>query len=735
MKKKKVELTHILLVIIIILLIEIIAVLFIPPVRDAFYTGAPVLSKTRGVEPPTQELPTTQSFTITLSSDSYTISEPNAEGHQEIEMTGFGNLQIPGEPDLPNEFFRVLLPPGTEFESLEIISKNTEHIGKDYKIIFGETPQPISLDYGQVPIVPAKQKIYGSDNVYPTKIIEKGNKGQMRKYNVQEVVFNPIQYKPLSGELTLIKDISIKINYKPGELDNKILEDKVMQREAKDLFYNYNQFKIDYKDNELGGKSGVYDYVIIAPQSLATSIGMTNLINYRQDQGYLIHVETLENIQAGYSGADLPEQIRNYLGDNYLEWGIKYVLLVGTYDLIPMRSCYASYLGDDTEGDYYYQDLNGVWVSEEAECGVGVDWYPEVYISRIPLSDSAQLGTYVNKIITYESDSYSKKKDVLLATGIWHYNDPEKAARTAEYLRDNVFLPNDYTTVRMYEETGSCPCTIEHDYDVSRDNFVSHWRDDHYGIVYVASHGGPYVLSSTPCSQQQNDVFLREIDPPQLNNNYPAIIFAHACSTAYPSYDDNLAYLFAKYGGVSFTGNVHVGWTCDTMYELYFENLLNQRQVNAKALALGRLERSSHGNYGRYEALNYNLYGESLLNPFTCVDGMNETECDSEGNICLAGESYILGDVNADTKVNVGDVVYLVEYLFRDGPLSVPLEVGDVNSDSSTNVGDVVYLVQYLYYNGPAPCETPISASSPTPEYTYEEVMQFIENAQNEATK
>ena len=63
----------------------------------------------------------------------------------------------------------------------------------------------------------------------------------------------------------------------------------------------------------------------------------------------------------------------------------------------------------------------------------------------------------------------------------------------------------------------------------------------------------------------------------------------------------------------------------------------------------------------------------------------------------------VRGDVNADGIINVGDVVYLVSYLYKGGPEPCPIESGDVNLDSIVNVGDIVYLVSYLYKGGPPP--------------------------------
>jgi hypothetical protein len=64
---------------------------------------------------------------------------------------------------------------------------------------------------------------------------------------------------------------------------------------------------------------------------------------------------------------------------------------------------------------------------------------------------------------------------------------------------------------------------------------------------------------------------------------------------------------------------------------------------------------------------------------------------------------FLCGDVNADAIVDVGDVVYLINYLFKNGPAPNPVQSGDVNSDAVVDVGDVVYLINYLFKSGPAP--------------------------------
>ena len=62
-----------------------------------------------------------------------------------------------------------------------------------------------------------------------------------------------------------------------------------------------------------------------------------------------------------------------------------------------------------------------------------------------------------------------------------------------------------------------------------------------------------------------------------------------------------------------------------------------------------------------------------------------------------------VGDCNADCMVDVGDVVYLIDYLFRDGNPPFPVDVGDANCDGFVDLGDLVFLINYLYKGGPPP--------------------------------
>ena len=65
----------------------------------------------------------------------------------------------------------------------------------------------------------------------------------------------------------------------------------------------------------------------------------------------------------------------------------------------------------------------------------------------------------------------------------------------------------------------------------------------------------------------------------------------------------------------------------------------------------------------------------------------------------------MLGDCNHDQEITLSDAVYLINYMFRDGPLPEPPGSGNVNCDEEIGLADIVYLINYLLKSGsPPPC-------------------------------
>jgi len=69
--------------------------------------------------------------------------------------------------------------------------------------------------------------------------------------------------------------------------------------------------------------------------------------------------------------------------------------------------------------------------------------------------------------------------------------------------------------------------------------------------------------------------------------------------------------------------------------------------------------------------------------------------------ITQSSNSFLCGDVNNDGDINVLDLVYFINFKYKDGPEPDYIESAEVNGDGDINVLDLVYLINFKYKDGP----------------------------------
>jgi hypothetical protein len=127
-----------------------------------------------------------------------------------------------------------------------------------------------------------------------------------------------------------------------------------------------------------------------------------------------------------------------------------------------------------------------------------------------------------------------------------------------------------------------------------------------------------------------------------------------------------------------------------------------------------------------YATIKYNAHGEIVWvkrysEPVYGRDEANAIAVDKGYNVYVTGMSrgvsteydYVTikyhetgrwrGDCNADGEIGSGDVIYLLNYLFKGGPAPDPLEVAECNCDGIINLADVIFLINYLFKGGLPP--------------------------------
>lgn len=66
------------------------------------------------------------------------------------------------------------------------------------------------------------------------------------------------------------------------------------------------------------------------------------------------------------------------------------------------------------------------------------------------------------------------------------------------------------------------------------------------------------------------------------------------------------------------------------------------------------------------------------------------------------------GDANGVGGINLTDVIYMVNHVFKSGPQPVPKCRGDANGNGIVNLTDIIYLVNRVFKSGPQPIKSGI---------------------------
>ncbi|MCP4631731.1 MAG: hypothetical protein GY855_02315 [candidate division Zixibacteria bacterium] len=83
-----------------------------------------------------------------------------------------------------------------------------------------------------------------------------------------------------------------------------------------------------------------------------------------------------------------------------------------------------------------------------------------------------------------------------------------------------------------------------------------------------------------------------------------------------------------------------------------------------------------------------------------CIEYFNPSQIDTDGDEIGDACDWICGDVNDDTYIDILDIVYIINFKYKDGPGPEPPYSGDVNGDTNVDILDIVHLLNFIYKEG-----------------------------------
>jgi hypothetical protein len=588
--------------------------------------------------------------------------EDNGNGTQSPLMDGYPNAKGVGLPALPSRVFVIALPPGTQASQAVIVNEDWYEVPGKFRIEWGQQPLTgTAPQEGELP-TKADEDVYSSDVAFPATAATLEGNGRMRGISLAEVRVSPVRYHAKSGRLEACRSMIVRIDVEAGTTPlPQELAAQPFDETVREIVYNYDQSKAWYEKENVVETRGLTtletgdttDYVIITKEALAAAT--EPLKAYKESQGLSVAITTTEWVELNCSGIDLPDKIRNYLRDNYATLGIDYVLLAGSDSTIPMRDCYAPTPGMTAPiaTDYYYSDLSGDWDLNDdgryGEPGIddlagGVDYFPEVYVGRIPTDDAAQIDAICRKIVAFSQDTGTWKDNSLLIGAVSNFSLELPAflatygSTLSEKIKTDVLDPLAYQSTTLYEKEGIAPDQVPCDLPLSRENIVAAWPTG-YGVVNMVGHGSPWDTArkiwqrddgnGIPDGSEVNWITLfRYQDTLLLDDAHPSVVFSCACSNAYPSDENSLMISLMKNGacatvGATFLSNYVAGWQSEyyggnnTMSYMFWKYFLQDGHRIGKSLRMADVWMKNNcdwlGNWNRANLYLFNLYGDPSM--------------------------------------------------------------------------------------------------------------------------
>ncbi|MBI5838038.1 MAG: VCBS repeat-containing protein [Candidatus Eisenbacteria bacterium] len=349
-------------------------------------------------------------------------------GGARVALAGTFNRGRAGEPELPVATLAVELPPGARVTGWQVIPLEVVDLPARARLALldGWRTGSGELVRGPAGIRPQPR----GDTWFPERPYGELKTGFLQGHAIASVAVRPVQCLAAEERVRLITGFRLRVSYEEADGPRPLRRvrttgatEAAARRALGALGLPFEPaagsdparvrpFAAGEYPGPLGREAA---YLIVTPDSLAATF--QPLADWKTRQGISAGIVTFSQVQARYpQGVDLPEKIRLCVRDAYLYNGTQWLLLGGTGQLIPPRYAFSLLQHDaPVPTDMYYSNLDGNWnananslfaeaFADSFAPGDGVDLYPEVYVGRAPILNTAEAAVFVAKTLAYDQD-------------------------------------------------------------------------------------------------------------------------------------------------------------------------------------------------------------------------------------------------------------------------------------------------------------------------------------------
>ena len=548
-------------------------------------------------------------YTSLLFAQTYTIEHDFDQVHiealgeyQVIDYRAEFNVaalkEAQGQPQLPVYIYPIHLPLSSTVESFDIVDIRQRPVQGVYRI---KAQEPLWFQDLDAQSLPAENVDQGT-GMYPTEVVEFTGVKYFNGHPIAHFAIHPLRYHRESGELVFIESITLSLNtrtddYQPArpihpftDENNSLLShiQSQQKRSIEALPMSLNDWQAD--DSEIPYhyySAGLVDrYLIITTAGLQDAF--KPLADWKTRKGVPTVIRTMDWVRSQFPhGVDDAERLRNYIRWSYQQRGTKFVLLGGDVELVPTRMITTG--GFTFPTDYYYSDLDGTWNANQndifGEAVDKLDGYPEVYVSRIPVSTDAGVARFISRLFQYEK-----------MQGIANENYPGDVL----YMAANLSKDNDGKELIMKHIDPQINPQFRRTLITQNDHIGSDPQpaldelNKNYSIIFTENHGVYHSLRPGARGSNIYGYQMRE-----LTNHDPALWYVASC------YTNDIAkqslskmYMLAENGGgVAYIGN--------SSYEYPFSGIYLQKDFFNLAFSQNRYHLAEAHFLSRLKYLGY----------------------------------------------------------------------------------------------------------------------------------
>jgi len=362
------------------------------------------------------EMDKNQMLTISYSFDVPQVEKLaiNNNIYDRVILPDAPSIADPGEPCLPVKGAYILLPKNTQLSKIDVVTSEKVYLGSGFNIETYGKPVPLSMAKLAKPPEPDPE-IYGSEDPFPGVLFTEGDTYSFRGYDILVLSLYPVQYVPVTGELFYFNNITVSV---------ELVEDKNTNILFRGLMSDKLEITKKVDNPAIVGTYAKkvttcpvleqYDFLILTTDEFKNSF--EPLKNAHDSNGVKTEIKTLRDISL-FPDSITPENIRDFVKDEYLNNGIEYLLLGGDADVVLAKMLYVFGLDEATwpyetemPSDLYYACLDGPYNFDgddrwgeptDGEDGSDVDLFAEVYVGRACVDSKEDVNNFVSKTVSY----------------------------------------------------------------------------------------------------------------------------------------------------------------------------------------------------------------------------------------------------------------------------------------------------------------------------------------------